>query len=134
MKIQDLYPLIADGKIPDYPVQVFADGQPAKLTWKWEFVRPADEEDEQPPEGTNHLRINVKTEWQPTDRDFTNIPEPNPEYLLLIVSRRKSGRQVVFHCHNYGGEKVWMDYTDMTPEDAFDGCNMDVVEFKIINL
>lgn len=132
MKIQDLYPLIADGKIPDYPVQVFADGQPAKLTWKWEFV--AHEDDEQPAEGTNHLRINVDTEWQTTDRYFTNIPEPNEDYLLLIVSRRKSGRQVVFHCHDYGAEKVWMDYNHNSPEDAFDGCNMDVVEFKMINL
>jgi hypothetical protein len=132
MKIQDLYPLIADGQIPDYPVEVFADGQPAKLTWKWEFVRQTDEESDEPAEGTNHLRIEVVTEWQPFD--FNNLPTPNPDQLLLIVSRYKSGRQVVFHCHYWGNETVWEDYTGKTPDLAFDDCNTEVMEFKMIQL
>jgi hypothetical protein len=116
-------------------VKGFADGVEGTLQLSWQHpMLHTDEDDEQLAEGTNHIRIEVKTEWQPTDRYFTNLPEPNPDQLLLIVSRRKSGRQVVFHCHYYGIQKVWRDYTLKTPDDAFDDCNMDVVEFKLINL
>ena len=82
LTIKDLDPIFADGKLPDYPVELFADGGPATITWKWNFVRHAEEDDEQPAEGTNHLRIDVNSEWIPLDPD--NIPTPNKEYMLLI--------------------------------------------------
>jgi hypothetical protein len=116
-------------------VKGFADGVEGKLELSWQHpMLHSNEDDEQPAEGSNYLRIEVISEWQPTDHYFTNIPTPNEDQLLVIVSRRKSGRQVVFHCRYYGIQKVWMDYTLKTPEEAFDNCNMEVVEFKLINL
>jgi len=116
-------------------VKGFADGVEGTLQISWQHpMLHTDEDDEQPAEGTNHIRIEVKSQWQPTDYHLDNLPTPNEDQLLIIVSRRKSGRQVVFHCHYYGIQKVWMDYAGKTPDDAFDDCNMDVVEFKLINL
>lgn len=82
LKIKEVYPIFADGKLPDYPIELFADGQPAALTWKWEFVRHTDEDSDEPPEGTNHLRIDVKTEWLLFDP--SNLPEAREGYTLLL--------------------------------------------------
>jgi hypothetical protein len=78
---------------------VYANGQPASISWKWEFVRPADEDDEQPPEGFNHLRIDVISEW--TDFDPTNLPTPNKDYRLMLKDP-VAGYITDYHWHPSG--------------------------------
>jgi hypothetical protein len=131
MKIQDIKHFFH--VTPDLlQVKGFADGVEGELKISWQHPMQHTDDDDEPAEGTNHLRIEVVTEWQPFD--FNNLPTPNPDQLLLIVSRKKSGRQVVFHCHYWGNETVWEDYTGKTPDLAFEDCNTDVMEFKLIQL
>jgi len=68
MKIKDLYPIFADGKLPEYPVKIYANGAPASLTWKWEFVKLIHEDSDEPPEGVNHLRIEINAIKKPNLR------------------------------------------------------------------
>jgi hypothetical protein len=72
--------------------------------------------------------------WQPTDRYLDNLPTPNPDQLLIIASRRKQGRAIVFHCISYANGNEWEDCQHRSPQDAFDDCNMEVVEFKVIQI
>jgi hypothetical protein len=64
-------------------VKGFADGIQGKLELSWQHpMLHTDEDDDQPAEGTNHIRIEVKTEWLPFDPE--NIPEAKEGYTLLI--------------------------------------------------
>jgi hypothetical protein len=64
-------------------VKGFADGVEGKLELSWQHpMIHTDEDDEQPAEGTNHIRIEVKTEWLPFDPE--NIPEAKSGWCLLI--------------------------------------------------
>ena len=64
-------------------VKGFANGIEGKLELSWQHpMLHTDEDNEQPAEGTNHIRIDVKTEWLPFNPD--NIPEAKEGWLLLI--------------------------------------------------
>jgi hypothetical protein len=124
LTIKDLDPIFADGKLPDYPVELFADGQPATITWKWNFVRHAEEDDEQPAEGTNHLRIDVNSEWLPLDED--NLPRAKDGWCLL--AKWQSG-DTVYSFNTIDNE--WED----TDGDVLQECyNLDEVTYKLIKI
>ena len=124
LTIKDLDPIFADGKLPDYPVELFADGQPATITWKWNFVRHAEEDDEQPAEGTNHLRIDVNSEWLPLDKG--NLPRAKDGWCLLV--KWQSGDTV----HSFNTiDNEWED----TDGDVLQECyNLDEVTYKLIKI
>jgi hypothetical protein len=64
-------------------VKGFADGVEGALQLSWQHpMLNSNEDDEQPAEGTNHIRIEVITEWLPFDPE--NIPEAIRGYCLLI--------------------------------------------------
>jgi hypothetical protein len=124
LTIKDLDPIFADGKLPDYPVELFADGQPATITWKWNFVRHAEEDDEQPAEGTNHLRINVNSEWLPLNPD--NLPTAKNGWCLLV---KWQPRDTVYSFNTIDNE--WED-TDGDVLQAY--YNLDEGVYKLIKI
>jgi hypothetical protein len=82
-------------------VKGFADGVEGTLQLSWQHpMLHTDEDDEQPAEGTNHIRIEVKTEWLPFDTD--NIPEAKKGWCLLI------NRGSFAQCYNPTNE-FWLD-------------------------
>ncbi len=86
-------------------VKGFADGVEGTLHLSWQHpMLHTDEDDEQPAEGTNHIRIEVKTEWLPFDPE--NIPEAKEGWCLLISNK------LWMHCYNTSesdNEVVWID-------------------------
>jgi hypothetical protein len=124
LTIKDLYPIFADGKLPDYPVELFADGQPADITWKWNFVRHAEEDDEQPAEGTNHLRIDVNSEWLPLDED--NLPRAKDGWCLLV--KRQGGGTV------YSFNAINGNWEDIEGDVLWEYHNLDKGVYKLIKI
>jgi hypothetical protein len=127
LKIKDLYPIFVDGKLPDYPIELFADGQPATLTWKWEFVRHTDEDSDEPPEGTNHLRIDVKTEWLPFDPE--NVPEAKEGLCLLV--KRQTGNTVY---SVYSFNVIDGNWQDIEGDVLWEYHNLDKAAYKLIKI
>ena len=124
LTIKDLDPIFADGKLPDYPVELFADGQPATITWKWNFVRHAEEDDEQPAEGTNHLRIDVNSEWLPLDEG--NLPRAKDGWCLLV--KRQGGGTV------YSFNVVNGNWEDIEGDVLWEYHNLDEAVYKLIKI
>jgi len=124
LTIKDLDPIFADGKLPDYPVELFADGQPATITWKWNFVRDAEEDDEQLAEGTNHLRIDVNSEWLPLDED--NLPTAKDGWCLLV---KRQGDGIVYSFNVVNG-----NWEDIEGDVLWEYHNLDEGVYKLIKI
>jgi hypothetical protein len=96
-------------------VKGFADGVEGTLQLSWQHpMIHTDEDDEQPAEGTNHIRIEVKTEWLPFDPE--NIPEAKSGWCLLL---RDDQYKDFVDCFTNDGE-IWKDYEGRWFELLFD--------------
>ena len=85
-------------------VKGFADGVEGKLELSWQHpMLHTDEDDEQPAEGTNHIRIEVKTEWLPFDPD--NIPEAKSGLCLLI--HKPTWKDEAMYFRYKDGKWIW---------------------------